>query len=158
MRSAVALIVCAAVLALVDFSIAGKERLLAAGKPVYLELAPVDPRSLMQGDYMALNYEMTNAFRQDPARKDGHLVVALDERGVARFARFHEGTPLAPGEYLLRYRVRDRVRLGAESYFFQEGHADRYAGARYGELRVARTGDSVLVGLADDHLRPLGAR
>ena len=46
MRSAVALIVCAAVLALVDFSIAGKERLLAAGKPVYLELAPVDPRSL----------------------------------------------------------------------------------------------------------------
>ena len=145
-------------LAVMNWMIIEKENVRRSGTRMYLRLAPVDPRSLMQGDYMALNYEMTNAFRQDPARKDGHLVVALDERGVARFARFHEGTPLAPGEYLLRYRVRDRVRLGAESYFFQEGHADRYAGARYGELRVARTGDSVLVGLADDHLRPLGAR
>ena len=39
-----------------NWSIAAKERLLVSGSTVYLELALVDPRSLMRGDYMALNY------------------------------------------------------------------------------------------------------
>lgn len=30
-----------------------KEQLISTGRPIFLELAPVDPRSLMQGDYMA---------------------------------------------------------------------------------------------------------
>mgnify|MGYP000272680232 FL=1 len=29
----------------------------------YLELAPVDPRSLLQGDYMTLNYDITDKVR-----------------------------------------------------------------------------------------------
>ena len=37
MRSAIAFLACAAILALVDFSIAGKERQLASGKAVYLD-------------------------------------------------------------------------------------------------------------------------
>ena len=36
------------------------ERILSGGQTVLLELAPVDPRSLMQGDYMALNYALTH--------------------------------------------------------------------------------------------------
>lgn len=40
-----------AILALVNASILDKEKLLSEGQVVYLELAPVDPRSLMQGDY-----------------------------------------------------------------------------------------------------------
>jgi uncharacterized membrane-anchored protein len=83
-------------------------------------------------------------------------VLTQGADGVARFVRRHEGGPLAPGELLLRYRVRDgRVRLGAESFLFQEGHAERYAGARYGELRVAEGGDSVLVGLRGPAREPL---
>ena len=35
-------------------SILSKEDLLKNGKLILLELAPVDPRSLMQGDYMSL--------------------------------------------------------------------------------------------------------
>ena len=34
------------------------ERTLSQGEVVYLELAPVDPRSLIQGDYMALDYAL----------------------------------------------------------------------------------------------------
>ncbi|HLM42582.1 MAG TPA: GDYXXLXY domain-containing protein, partial [Myxococcaceae bacterium] len=65
--------------------------------------------------------------------------------------------PLAPGELLLGYKQREgRVRLGAESFFFQEGHADHYAGAKYGELRVAEDGSSVLVGLRNAERQPLG--
>lgn len=47
-------------------------------------------------------------------------------------------------------------RLGAESFFFQEGNAKYYTGAKYGELRVAENGDSVLSGLRGKELEKLG--
>lgn len=137
-----------------------KEYVLSHGRPVLLELAPRDPRSLMQGDYMVLDYvisrERWGEVEQHP--RDGNLVLSLDAQGVGHFVRFDApGTPLAPGELKLRYRVRDaRVRLGAEAFFFQEGHADRYVRARYGELRVADSGASVLVGLRDEQREPMG--
>ena len=136
-----------------------KESLLATGKPVLLELAPRDPRSLIQGDYMVLDYAISRDRGWNLGEsQDGHLVLRLDEHGVGQFVRFHTpGTPLAPDEFLLRYRVRKRrVRLGAEAFFFQEGHAERYAPARYGELRVAANGTSVLVGLRGREREPLG--
>jgi uncharacterized membrane-anchored protein len=156
MRRLIVWLVTIGVLVALNLLIVQKESVLRSGTRMYLKLAPRDPRSLMQGDYMALNYELTNRFRRDGPREDGHLVLTLDADGVAQFVRVHDRTPLATGERLLRYRVRDQVRLGAESYFFQEGHADRYAQARYGELRVAPSGESVLVGLRDDRFRALG--
>ncbi|AEI69050.1 GDYXXLXY domain-containing protein [Corallococcus macrosporus] len=137
-----------------------KERVLRSGKTVLLELAPVDPRSLIQGDYMVLDYAISRARRADRRGLpvDGHMVLRLDADGVGTFARFDSAdAPLAPGELKLRYRLRDgRFRLGAEAFFFQEGHAERYEGARYGELRVADSGSSVLVGLRDAQRQPLG--
>jgi uncharacterized membrane-anchored protein len=47
------------VLVVVNASVLDKERLLASGTPVLLELAPVDPRSLIQGDYMELDYAIS---------------------------------------------------------------------------------------------------
>ncbi|ATB49816.1 GDYXXLXY domain-containing protein [Corallococcus macrosporus] len=137
-----------------------KERVLRSGQPVLLELAPVDPRSLIQGDYMVLDYAISrerNANASTTA-KDGNMVLRLDADGVGTFVRFDSpDTPLAAGELKLRYRLRDgRFRLGAEAFFFQEGHASRYEGARYGELRVADSGSSVLVGLRDAQRQPLG--
>ncbi len=140
-----------------------KEQVLAHDTTVLLELAPVDPRSLIQGDYMVLDYAVSRQVDRegeawDEAPREGRLVLRLDEQGVGHFVREEQpGTPLAPGELLLRYKVsKGRVRLGAESFFFQEGHADRYAGAKYGELRVAGDGSSVLVGLRDAERQPLG--
>ena len=46
----------ALVLAVANGSIWQREQLLGSGRVVILELAPVDPRSLMQGDYMALTF------------------------------------------------------------------------------------------------------
>lgn len=86
------------------------------------------------------------------------MVVTLDDSSVATFKRFHSpATPLGAGEHLLRYRKSGNgIRLGAESFFFQEGNAKFYSGAKYGELRVAGSGDSVLVGLRGQELEPLG--
>ena len=160
MRTALVFAGLVVALGIPNYAVIGKERVLASGTPVLVELAPVDPRSLMQGDYMRLDYAITRELssRADWPR-DGHIVVRLDGSGVATFIRRHvEGTPLSAGELLLQYRKRgNRVRVGPNAFFFQEGHAQRYQGARYGELRVGADGEAVLVGLRDANLRPLGS-
>ena len=160
MRSALVIGGLVLVLGVANYAIIGKERLLANGTPMLVELAPVDPRSLIQGDYMRLDYALARepGWEMDWPR-DGHVVVRLDENGVARFVRRHDGgSPLAAGEHLLQYRLRSgRVRIGTDAFYFQEGHAERYERARYGELRVDKSGGSVLVGLRDGDRRVLGS-
>ena len=156
MRSLLVLGGLALVLGVSNLAIAGKERLLDEGEVVLLELAPVDPRSLIQGDYMRLDYAIARTLTGTVPR-DGHIVVRLDDDGVAEFVRWHQAEqPLAEGEHLLRYRHRGRsVRIATDAFHFQEGHAQRYERARYGELRVGEQGESVLVGLRDSLRRPL---
>lgn len=160
MRRALIVVGIAAALGLVAWEVAKKERLLASGATVLLELAPRDPRSLIQGDYMQLDYALA---RQQPAGQnwpqDGALVVSADDDGVAQFRRLDQGEPLAAGEQRLTYRVRGgRLQVGTNAFYFQEGTADTYTAARYGELRVGPDGTALLVGLMDADRRPLGAR
>ncbi|QJR14653.1 GDYXXLXY domain-containing protein [Usitatibacter palustris] len=134
------------------------EQTLAHGKVVLLELAPVDPRSLMQGDYMQLRFAIASKIAAgDPDH--GRLVLKVDSRGVGTFARLHkEGVALAADEQLLEYRVRDRqTRIVTDAYFFQEGTADRFTRARYGELRVREDGVALLAGLRGAAMETLGS-
>jgi uncharacterized membrane-anchored protein len=164
MRKAIAIAAGVVVLALANWTVAEREEQLANGRVVLLELAPVDPRSLMQGDYMALRFKAADdAFGRfgkvkDDVPVDGRIVVRVDERGVGSFARRDAGGPLAAGEAALRYRIRDgRVKFATNAYFFQEGHARLYEAARYGEFRVAPSGELLLARLLDAKLVPLGS-
>jgi uncharacterized membrane-anchored protein len=139
--------IVAVVLLLVNAMIVQKEHVLSRGQTMLLELGSRDPRSLIQGDYMVLRYRIAQGIPADRLESRGCLVVRLDEHNVAGFVRVHHGEELREGEHLLSYHKRGEVRLGAESFFFQEGHAAHYAGARYGEIKVAENGGSVLVGL-----------
>ncbi len=160
MRKTIAILAGLAVLGAANWTIYKRERQLAEGAVVLLELAPLDPRSLMQGDYMALRFKVeVDAFGR--ARKedlaDGRIVVRLDDRGVAAFVRRDAGEPLAPGERLLRYRVREgRVKFATNAFFFQEGHARHYERARYGEFRATPEGELLLTHLRGAALEPLG--
>ena len=135
-----------------------------------LELAPVDPRSLMQGDYMALNFaagrEVTR-MRLGGERKDddsimgfepdGYVMLTADARGVSQAVRIQpDAQPHADIEVPLRYRVRDNgVRIVTNAYFFPEGQAERYQVAKFGELRVAENGEALLVRMLGEDLQPL---
>lgn len=143
------------VLAAIPFLIVSKEATLAEGRTMLLRLAPRDPRSLMQGDYMVLRYAMANAVPAAQLENKGCLVVRLDANHVASFVRIHHNEKLQEGEHLLAYRNRGGLRLGAESFMFQEGTAGVYARAWYGELKVDKRGGSVLVGLCGEDFRPL---
>ena len=144
------------VLGVVNWQAFQREQLLGTGEVVFLELAPVDPRSLIQGDYMQLRYAIA-ARVENPG--DGFIVVQLDENRVAHYVRVHDPRiPLAANQQLLRYRWRaSGVSIGPESFFFQEGQAEYYQNAHYAELRVFATGEVALIGLRGDELEPLGA-
>jgi uncharacterized membrane-anchored protein len=161
LRRAVVLAGLVLILALVNWSIAQKEALLRDGTVLLIELAPVDPRSLIQGDYMRLEYRIARDISGPGYEwpREGQIVVTASPEHVATFVRRHDGsTPLAAGEHLLFYRRRaGQIRLGTDAFFFQEGHATRYERAKFGELRVGASGESVLIGLRDEQRRPLGA-
>ena len=147
------------VLALFNWSVMQKETTLENGELVLLQLAPVDPRSLMQGDYMRLNYAISQVPQPDSLPSRGYVVVRVDADSVAQLVRYQpEKTPLAAGDQLIKYHKADwAVHIGAESYFFEEGQADLFAGAEFGGLKVDAQGNSILVGLyKEDHrlIRP----
>ena len=148
----------ALILVLANWDIAQKRAVIADGQVLLLELRPVDPRSLMQGDYMRLGLAetampSTTVIEDLPYR--GTVILTLDENRVGRFARLDDGSPLNDGELRVRYRRHEewglgRLDYGAQSFFFQEGDADRYARARYAMLRVAEDGGTVLTDLAGE--------
>lgn len=154
----------ALMLAVVNVAIGSRERLLRDGETVLLELAPVDPRSLLQGDYMALRFAVADELRQalgttaiESEYRDGYAVLARAADGTTRFLREQPAPePVATGEVALRYRLRGgELRIVTNAWFFAEGQAARYQSARYGELRLARDGEALLVAMRDGALKPL---
>lgn len=150
----------------INWSIAAKEKTLENGQLILMKLAPVDPRSLMQGDYMRLRYaiasEIEDQLNDEKMKKQsdkrGYCIVKFDNNKVAQFVRFQPDLqPLATGEQPIRYFSSNngwrRVHIGAESYFFEEGTAKRYEAAKFGGLKIDAEGNSILTGLYDDQFR-----
>lgn len=135
-------------------SILKKEKLLTDGQLILLELAPVDPRSLMQGDFMRLGYAISRNINHDSIPKRGFCVVQLEETGIGKKVRLQKGSvPLNEKEYLIEYTHNNRggINIGAESFFFQEGEAEKYENAKYGGVKVDDKGNSLLIGLYDEN-------
>ncbi|MGP1517822.1 MAG: GDYXXLXY domain-containing protein [Ottowia sp.] len=155
-----------AALALVRLDVAGKEEVIAHGEKIYLRLAPRDPRSLMQGDYMALNFDLPEPVRKALHQLDARssptprarVIARLDERGVATVLRVAapETQPLAANERLLPVQLKNGSwTLVTDAFFFPEGLGRPFARARFGEFRALPDGRALLVGLADEHLHEI---
>jgi uncharacterized membrane-anchored protein len=149
-------------LGVVNVGIWQKQRLIAEGKPLFVALAPVDPRSLLQGDFMRLNYELGSEVNAAHLYRLGaqrpQLVMRVDARGVAVVQRLHEPgasrAPLAADEQLMALSPRNGGwTLVSDAWFFREGDGQRWQAAKYGEFRVRPDGQALLVGLADAKLQ-----
>ena len=92
MRIKIMILLSVVVLTVLNYGIYAKEQIKEHGETLLLALAPVDPRSLMQGDYMRLRYAIE---RNAPAgelashQKRGYMVIRPDENNVGQFVRFH---------------------------------------------------------------------
>ena len=134
-----------------NYMIIHKEKVLSSGELVLLRVGPVDPRSLVAGDYMTLDFALTRNVERaiEKPTADGYLVITRDKDNVAQYVRIHDSKQaLVEGESLLRFRVRNNVaKITTNAFHFQEGHGKYYNGALYGEVMVDDSGDAVLVGM-----------
>ena len=144
-------------LLLVNFQIWQKQDLITRGQPVWIKLLPVDPRSLMQGDFMRLNFAVPQVSQALTDSTRPHAVAGRDARGVATLTRiWHEGDTLAAGELRIELTPKNgQWVVVTDAWFFEEGKGAPLELAKYGEFRVLPNGRALLVGLADEQLKPL---
>lgn len=147
------------VLIFINLKITTYETHLAHGDTVLLELAPVDPRGFMQGDYMTLRYALENEILETQSSNrdqafDGYVIVALDKHNVGhvvRLADSYEPNTMAANERAIHYRLRNgSVKLATNAFFFQEGHAEAFEAAEYGQFRVNVKGEPLLTDLVNE--------
>lgn len=134
------------------------EQTLRHGQIVRLELAPVDPRSIMQGDFMALAFKLDRELPDD-ALQSRYALLQLDQNHVASLHKLTNTLPTDTKSNLQPLLIRPHhfgATLGPNGFFFHEGSAQIYENARYGEFRVDATGKALLTALLDEKLQLLG--
>jgi uncharacterized membrane-anchored protein len=142
MRIKLSIAAIALQIAVLAYMGAEREWVVRAGRTIYLRTAPLDPRDVMRGDYVRLNYEVsrvprslwqgspadTNSARAWPLRDTKvYASVREDEEGVAELVALSDRRP--EGGVFLRGRsepswgVHVSVRYGLEAYFMEQGKA-----------------------------------
>ncbi|MGL4859570.1 MAG: GDYXXLXY domain-containing protein [Enterobacteriaceae bacterium] len=164
----------AALLAGYNYSIVAKERLIATGQEVILQLQPLDPRSLMQGDYVELRFAAAEDINKDlaahglapkveawqksaPRKLPKGLAVFTLRDGYHHFVRMDDGSPLQKSEVLLEYKQRhNRIVFGGGSFFVQEGTGRAVeTEAKFARLRVDAQGKGIITDLLDKNRQPV---
>jgi uncharacterized membrane-anchored protein len=122
------------------------EVLLQNGKEIKLALQPIDPRSLLQGDYIELNYDIAHV--KLPHVKDGEkvkLVLRPNKQGVYEYAKIYQ----ADDEWNKPYASKEKdvvitgsyhdwgIHYGIEHYFIPEGTGSKVENeAHFATVRV----------------------
>lgn len=141
--------------------IAKQELLLKNGTKVMLKCVPVDPRSLFSGDYVRLNYEISQISKGETEKEkaefdefstDDTIYVALVKNkndqyySIADYAKTHDKLG---GEYhvVLKGKVEDvystlHIRYGLETYFVPQNEGK--------EIETDMAEVSAEVSIADD--------
>jgi uncharacterized membrane-anchored protein len=123
--------------AVLIWMIGERVHLLSTGREVVLEVVPVDPRSLFQGDYVALGYDITRVpITEAKLRRGSVLYVTLQQasdhwHAIAASTKKPENLP--PDQVVIKGRVdyastptpvapgQANVHYGIEDYFVPEG-------------------------------------
>lgn len=137
-----------------------KEEKYRKQETFYLELSPVDPRSLMQGDYMILNYVITDLAwekikeiqkKEGKALKRGYIVLKLDENKVAHYEDVVKEISNDKNKIFISFKFNSyKININADTFFFQEGDAKIYENAKFSEV-VNINNTLRLVGLVDEN-------
>lgn len=133
------------------YSVVKEERNLKQ-KTFYIKTAPIDPRSLIQGDYMILNYDITESARGEARNlRKGYIRVRLNNLKVAEFMKVSkEYLPSSDNELSIQFYQNDStIDIGVNSYLFQEGAGNRFQRAQYAEVIELKNGKLRLKHLLD---------
>ena len=147
-RVAFWIVVAGQLIFLVGF-IGVREASLRTGTEVVLQTVPVDPRSLLQGDYAILDYEIASlrgASRDWPVGQQVYVVLE-ERRDVWRDVHYRTNRPPSTRVFI-RGRV-DRpghVDFGIGTYFLPEGTGRIIENARDVKVvaKISTEGDAVI--------------
>lgn len=161
-RKALLVLGAAALLIGFNHAVYTKTQTLEHGSVVKLKLAPRDPRGLMTGDFMTLNYDISNALfgnaagdsSSDKHAEDGYVLVNVNPQGVGEYVSQSMNYPAVGAKQLaLQFRKREReIKFATNAFYFQEGQAKGFEAARYGEFRVSPKGELLLTHLLNEKL------
>ncbi|PFA66763.1 hypothetical protein CN378_12740 [Bacillus sp. AFS015802] len=146
----------------IGYQVYSNETLLQNGETVILELQPVDPRSLLQGDYVELNYVISQL--EDTSIDDnGPITIVLRENeqgtheyaGVYRFnGKWNMSYEKKTGDVLLNGKVSSfwdnhvQITYGIEHFFIPEGTGMAVEGkVKAAVVKVSDGGNGILVRL-----------
>ncbi|WP_151964552.1 GDYXXLXY domain-containing protein [Acinetobacter oleivorans] len=153
--------------------VAKNEWHLHHSKSIFIELRPVDPRSILQGDYMALAYELNLQSLKALAGSESEALdqvifnhssvpakVILDSQNrVVRTILDNNNSFV--GQSLILKNPENRLQAlypASRSFLFAEGLAQCYQKAKYAEFKVNTKGEAILFDLRGEGLQPLNCR
>ncbi|GMK40335.1 hypothetical protein PCCS19_33910 [Paenibacillus sp. CCS19] len=158
-RSLLLIIAIALQLGFLSYQAISSEHLLRTGTPIKLAIAPIDPRSMLQGDYVTVSYTISTPAqfaqieRQDGNTRKVKVVLKPDANGVYQFNRLYKKEEaLGPNEVIIngRWNGWGTVHYGIETYFVPEGTgAEVQQEARFAYVRVSSSGNAMLERLSD---------
>ena len=118
----------------------------------YIKTSPVDPRSLIQGDYMVLNYNITDSARIEAVNiRKGYIRIKINDLKIAEFIRVDkEYMPPSNNEISIQFQKNSsNIDIGVNSYLFQEGTGNKFQKAQYAEVIELKNGKLRLKSLLD---------
>ena len=133
------------------------EKKLNSAKEIVVKLAPLDPRSIMQGDYVVLDYDFSRAARKAIKKKrlKKIKVVLSPQNNVYVFDRIISPTQkvtLKKDEVIMNGKVtkRNRVHFGIENFFIEEGTGlEVERKAKFAILKVTSKGEAFIIKLLE---------
>ncbi len=144
-------------LGFVSYQAFTNEALLKHGDVVKLELEPVDPRSMMQGDYIQLRYDISDLgedIKGTTFHRQKIKVVLEEQNGIYHYAGYYKIGDLwnkpyekAVNDVLINgiaYSPRD-ITYGIESFFIPDGSGlEMERDIDYAYVRVGESGNAIL--------------
>ncbi len=128
-----------------------KEAILRNGTDIILKVEPVDPRSLLQGDYVQLSYNISQVESYDLPNKV-YVLVEADKKGIYQIKEIYDTIEEAKDEKtgnnqaILTGKVNgDTIQYGIENFFIEEGTgAEVEKNAKFATIKVGSNGDAIL--------------
>ena len=128
---------------------------LLMGKEVLLEIRPVDPRDLLRGDYVTLDFNISHYGQYRLPYRDINVILKTDENNVAEIAFVTQDNDksLEKELYLKGTVTRNRIKYGIESYFVKEKTGREIerkinsSSKSYARVKIAPNGKAKVIGL-----------
>jgi uncharacterized membrane-anchored protein len=149
----------------INININKKQDIIANGQVLLFKIAPADPSSIMQGDYMNLRFEVAAKIRDKVILKNkgarratlqGSVVVEKGENNIVSFVDLFHQQELESNQFVVPYKIRNyRVTFTTNAFYFQEGKASHFQQSQYGQFRMSDSGEMLLVNMIDSEFNVL---